>query len=76
MISAQIENKVLEGMSFRNIGPAGMSGRITSIDVDPDNSDIIYAGSASGGLWRSINAGQSWKSIWDDQRPKHNYHLG
>ena len=67
LISAQIENKVLEGMSFRNIGPAGMSGRITSIDVDPGNPDIIYAGSASGGLWRSTNAGQSWNSIWDDQ---------
>ena len=64
---SQIDNKILEGLSFRNIGPAGMSGRITSIDVDPSTNNIIYAGSASGGLWRSLNAGQSWNSIWDDQ---------
>jgi len=64
---SQIDNKVLEELSFRNIGPAGMSGRITSIDVDPSTNNIIYAGSASGGLWRSLNAGQSWNSIWDDQ---------
>ena len=64
---SQIDNKVLEELSFRNIGPAGMSGRITSIDVDPSTNNIIYAGSASGGLWRSRNAGQSWNSIWDEQ---------
>ena len=66
-LSAQISEKVLEDLSFRNIGPAGMSGRVTSIDVDPTNSDMIYAGTASGGVWRSENAGQSWNSIWDNQ---------
>ena len=38
----------------RNIGPAGMSGRITAIDVDMKNN-IIYGGAASGGVWKSIN---------------------
>ena len=57
----------LEQMRFRNIGPAGMSGRVTSIDVNPLNDNHIYVGTASGGVWMSENAGQSWTSIWDDQ---------
>jgi len=51
----------------RNIGPAGMSGRITAIDVDLSNQDIIYAGAASGGIWKSNNGGIVWEPIFDDQ---------
>jgi len=50
----------------RNIGPAGMSGRITAIDVDTKNN-IIYGGAASGGVWKSVNGGVSWDPIFDDQ---------
>ncbi len=56
-----------EAIKPRNIGPAGMSGRITAIDVNPQDKDIIFAGSASGGLWRSKNGGISWQPIFDDQ---------
>lgn len=51
----------------RNIGPAGMSGRITAIDVNLTNQDIMYAGAASGGVWKSINGGIGWEPIFDDQ---------
>ncbi len=54
-------------LNFRNIGPAGMSGRITAIDVNLRNKDIIYVGSASGGVWKSINGGVNWDPIFDDQ---------
>ncbi|MGB0294736.1 MAG: hypothetical protein ACPGAO_07925, partial [Flavobacteriaceae bacterium] len=33
----------------RNVGPAGMSGRVTAIDVQLSNTDVIYVGTASGG---------------------------
>ena len=56
-----------EAIQPRNIGPAGMSGRITAIDVNPRNKDIIYAGSASGGLWRSKNGGIDWQPIFDKE---------
>ncbi|MEL6274743.1 MAG: hypothetical protein AAFU03_06565, partial [Bacteroidota bacterium] len=56
-----------EDLKPRNIGPAGMSGRITAIDVNPYNKDIIFAGSASGGLWRSKNGGIDWQPVFDDQ---------
>lgn len=56
-----------ENLSFRNLGPAGMSGRVTTIDVDPMNKNIIYIGSASGGVWKSENGGITWNPIFDDQ---------
>ena len=51
----------------RNIGPAGMSGRITSIDAVHKSPSIIYVGAASGGIWKTENAGADWKPIFDDQ---------
>lgn len=56
-----------EAIQPRSIGPAGMSGRITAIDVNPNNKDIIFAGAASGGVWRSKNGGIDWKPVFDDE---------
>jgi photosystem II stability/assembly factor-like uncharacterized protein len=56
-----------KAMKFRNIGPAGMSGRITAIDVDLSNPDRIFVGAASGGVWLSENGGTSWTPIFDEQ---------
>lgn len=67
LFSQKVNIEHLKGMQIRNIGPAGMSGRVTSIDVDLSDDDIIYAGTASGGLWKSTSGGVSWKSIFDDQ---------
>ncbi|MEM1216392.1 MAG: hypothetical protein AAGJ82_11945, partial [Bacteroidota bacterium] len=60
-------NKYLTELAPRNIGPAGMSGRITAIDVDLSDPDIIYVGSASGGVWKSTDGGIKWHPIFDDQ---------
>ena len=57
----------LEKISFRSIGPAGMSGRITAVDVDLSNTNRIFAGAASGGVWRSEDGGTSWKPVFDEQ---------
>ncbi|WP_299899566.1 hypothetical protein [uncultured Aquimarina sp.] len=51
----------------RNIGPGGMSGRVTSIDVVVSDPDIIYAGTASGGLWKSTSGGIKWDPIFDNE---------
>ena len=58
---------LFNGLKPRSIGPAGMSGRVTSIDVVLKNTEIIYVGTASGGLWRSTSGGISWEPIFDDQ---------
>ncbi len=59
--------KVMEKMQPRNIGPAGMSGRVTCIAVHPDQPSTIYAGAASGGLWVSENNGQTWDPIFENE---------
>ena len=51
----------------RNIGPAGMSGRITTIDAVVADPNQIWLGAASGGVWKTKNAGASWESVFDEQ---------
>ena len=57
----------LKAWTPRNIGPAGMSGRVTSIDVVVNNPNVWYVGAASGGVWKTENAGASWTPVFDDQ---------
>jgi hypothetical protein len=42
-----------------------VSGRVTSIAVDPTNSSKVYLGTAQGGVWRSLNGGSTWTAIFD-----------
>ena len=57
----------MKGLHFRNIGPAGMSGRVTAVDVNLKDRKIIFAGTASGGLWRSKDGGTTWKPVFDKE---------
>ena len=66
-LSQDFTMDLLKDLSPRNIGPAGMSGRVTSIDVVLNNTDIIYAGTASGGLWKSESGGIKWLPIFDNE---------
>src|SRR5512137_2421516 len=54
-----------ENMKARSIGPAGMSGRITAIGVVRKDPAVIYLGSASGGLWKSVSGGVKWEPVFD-----------
>jgi photosystem II stability/assembly factor-like uncharacterized protein len=56
-----------KNLKARSIGPAGMSGRITSIDAVYANPNIIYLGTASGGVWKTENSGAKWEPIFDEQ---------
>ncbi len=48
-------------------GPLNIEGRITSVAIHPSNSQIVYTGTANGGLWKSTNFCQSWTSVFDGQ---------
>lgn len=50
----------------RHIGPALMSGRINDMEIHPTNNQIIYAGTAGGGVWKSNDAGTTFNPIFDD----------
>lgn len=64
---ADVDPDRLAGLKARNIGPAGMSGRITSIDAVVSRPEIVYVGAATGGVWKSLNAGLTWSPVFDDQ---------
>ena len=63
----EISPKWLTNTPARNIGPGGMSGRVTTIDVVNNAPDIIYVGTASGGVWKSMSGGIDWTPIFNDQ---------
>ena len=65
--SQTLDLEQFENMQPRNIGPGGMSGRVTAIDVVHDNPQVMYAGTASGGLWMSDSGGIDWEPVFDDQ---------
>jgi photosystem II stability/assembly factor-like uncharacterized protein len=65
--SQNIFNDQLKALKPRNIGPAGMSGRITAIDVVVNHPDTWYLGAASGGVWKTTNAGATFTPVFDDQ---------
>ena len=56
-----------KNMKPRSIGPGGMSGRVTAIDVVLNNPDVMYVGTASGGLWKSTSGGVKWDPIFEKE---------
>lgn len=64
----KLDMDLMNDLKPRNIGPAGMSGRVTAIDVNLSNTNLIYVGTASGGLWKSENAGTNWIPIFEDKK--------
>ena len=48
-------------------GPTNIGGRISDIEYDPNNTNIVYAGAATGGVFKSTDAGLTWTSVFDDQ---------
>ncbi|HWP72236.1 MAG TPA: sialidase family protein, partial [Gemmatimonadaceae bacterium] len=67
---APADSILARGLVFRGIGPALMGGRITEIAVAERGrlGTVIYIAAATGGLWRSTNAGVSWTSLFDSVR--------
>jgi photosystem II stability/assembly factor-like uncharacterized protein len=65
--SVAIDPGLLAGMKARSIGPAGMSGRVAAIEGVESDPDVVYVGSASGGVWKTTDGGDTWVPIFDDQ---------
>jgi len=57
---------LIRDLAWRNIGPANMSGRVTDIEALDDDYRFVIVASASGGVWKSVNAGTTWEPIFDD----------
>jgi len=61
----EISSSVFGALRARDIGPAVMGGRIAAMDVVNSQPRTIYVGAASGGLWKSITGGTTFKSVFD-----------
>jgi photosystem II stability/assembly factor-like uncharacterized protein len=64
--SIAIDSATFGGLRARAIGPAVMSGRISAIDGVADDPVTVWVGSASGGVWKSENAGTTFEPVFDD----------
>lgn len=69
--AVQMSSSDLGGMTARAIGPAVMSGRISALDVghEEDGDLVYYIGSASGGVWKSIDGAVTFEPVFDDHYP-------
>jgi len=63
--SQEVDPSLLSGLSYRFIGPDG--NRVISVMGEPGNPLVMYAGAASGGLFKSSDGGVRWQPIFDDQ---------
>jgi len=57
---------LLRGFSFRSIGPANMMGRVDDIEGAEKDTMIVYAGFATGGLWKSTDGGSHWLPLFEN----------
>ncbi|WP_088323063.1 WD40/YVTN/BNR-like repeat-containing protein [Polaribacter tangerinus] len=67
LFSQEFSMDLVKNMKPRNIGPGGMSGRVTAIDVVENNPEIMYVGTASGGIWKSTSGGIKWEPIFEKE---------
>ncbi|MBD3415381.1 MAG: hypothetical protein GF421_13255 [Candidatus Aminicenantes bacterium] len=63
----ELTSGLFEHLSWRNIGPANMVGRVSDVEGVPGDPNIVYVGSASGGVWKTTNGGITWKPLFDRQ---------
>jgi photosystem II stability/assembly factor-like uncharacterized protein len=59
------DSAFLAQLHWRSIGPANMSGRVSGVTANPLNTKVIYAAFATGGVWKSVNAGTTWTPVFD-----------
>jgi photosystem II stability/assembly factor-like uncharacterized protein len=57
----------LGGLKLRSIGPAVTSGRVVGFAVHPNNRSHYFAAAASGGVWKTANAGTTWTPVFDGE---------
>ncbi len=71
--AVKVDSDTISGLDARSIGPAVMGGRVAALDaVWEGNRTTVYVGTASGGVWKSVNGGTSFKPVFD----KHNLSIG
>ena len=60
------EETLIKDLKWRNVGPANMIGRISDFEALESDLTQVLVAAASGGVWKSVNAGTTWEPIFDD----------
>jgi photosystem II stability/assembly factor-like uncharacterized protein len=64
----KVDSETISGLGARNIGSATMSGRVAALAAAHEGSRLtVYVGAASGGVWKSVNGGTTFKPVFDRQ---------
>lgn len=67
LFSQLADTATFSGLKFRSLGPALTSGRIADIAIHPKNENIWYVAVGSGGVWKTVNSGTTWKPVFDKE---------
>lgn len=67
-LTTPLDSTTLTGFRWRSIGPANMGGRVTDVEAVPGNSKVFYVATATGGIWKTINAGTMFFPVFDKER--------
>ena len=66
--AVRVDSETISGLGARNIGSAKMSGRVAALDAVREGSRLtVFIGAASGGVWKSVNGGTTFKPVFDKQ---------
>jgi photosystem II stability/assembly factor-like uncharacterized protein len=61
------KNTSREQVSWTQEGPGNIGGRINCMAIEPGNTNVMYAGNASGGIFKTTDGGASWNPVFDEQ---------
>ncbi len=64
---AQEDADPFANLEWRPIGPVNMSGRVADVEGVPGDPNLLYVGTASGGIWKTTNGGMTFSSLFDQQ---------
>ncbi|HEX9611164.1 MAG TPA: hypothetical protein VF978_04695 [Gemmatimonadales bacterium] len=66
-VSKPLDSTLLAAFRWRPVGPANMAGRITDVEGIPGSRTFFFA-AASGGVWKTTNAGTTFRPVFDHER--------
>ena len=67
-LTTPLDSTTLAGFRWRSVGPANMGGRVTDVEGVAGNPKIFYVATATGGIWKTINAGTMFVPVFDKER--------
>src|SRR5437899_10122207 len=67
-VTTPLDSTLLAAFRWRNIGPANMGGRVSSVVGIPSPSKTFFVAAAAGGIWKTTNAGTTFRPVFDNEK--------